>query len=243
MKALILNSGLGKRMGTITSKQPKCMIKIYDHETILSRQLQQLYECGINEIIITTGFFDKVIIDYCSSFNLPLEYTFVNNPIYDKTNYIYSIYLARSFLLDGIILLHGDLVFETSVLEDLLDKDSSCMTVSSAIPLPSKDFKVVIKNNFIEKIGVENFKNAIAAQPLYKLNGRDWGIWLNRIITYCENGQTSCYAEKAFNDISNECLIQAMDFKERLCSEVDTPDDLRSIKKVLATMKRINSKM
>lgn len=238
MKALILNSGLGKRMGIITSKQPKCMTVIDDHKTILSHQLLQLHKCGINEIVITTGYLDEVLIDYYNSLKLPLEYTFVKNPVYYKTNYIYSIYLARSFLLDDIILLHGDLVFETSVLEDLLKKDYSCMTVSSAIPLPSKDFKAVVKDNFIKKVGIEFFKNAIAAQPLYKLNKKDWEIWLNQIIAYCENGQTSCYAEKAFNDVSNKCLIRAMDFKERLCSEVDTQDDLEDIRKRLSDMKQ-----
>jgi choline kinase len=236
MKALILNSGIGKRMGALTSEHPKCMTEIDEHETILSRQLKQLQQCEITELVITTGLFDKVLIDYCYSLNLPLNYTFVNNPIYDRTNYIYSIYLARDYIYDDIVLLHGDLVFEINVLLDILKQNNSCMAVSSTIPLPPKDFKAVIKNGLIEKIGIEFFDNALAAQPLYKINKSDWKVWLDRIITYCESGQVSCYAENAFNEVSGKCLIYTMDFADRLCGEIDTPDDLEVIKERLKNL-------
>lgn len=50
MKALILNSGLGSRMGVLTSKQPKCMTEISGNESILSRQLNQIVDMGIEEV-------------------------------------------------------------------------------------------------------------------------------------------------------------------------------------------------
>lgn len=230
MKALILNSGIGKRMGLLTNKHPKCMVEIDGGETILSRQLKQLCKCGITEIVMTTGAFEKMLIDYCYSLDLPLVYTFVNNSIYEKTNYIYSIYIAREYLEDDIALLHGDLVFAIDVLQDVLNRNESCMAVSSAIPLPTKDFKAVIRNNLIEKIGVNFFDNALAAQPLYKINKPSWRIWLERIIIYCERGQVSCYAEDAFNEISHRCPVYTMDYTDRLCSEIDTPEDLAIIK-------------
>ncbi|NCB08078.1 MAG: phosphoenolpyruvate mutase, partial [Bacteroidia bacterium] len=92
MKALVLNSGLGHRMGVLTSEHPKCMTEISTHETILSRQLKLLSDAGVTKVVMTTGYFDDVLVNYCKSLNLPLYYTFINNPIYDKTNYIYSIY-------------------------------------------------------------------------------------------------------------------------------------------------------
>ena len=92
MKALILNSGLGTRMGVLTSEHPKCMTEVSVTETILSRQLKQIAAAGITEVVMTTGYFDDVLVTYCNSLDLPLHFTFVNNPIYDKTNYIYSIY-------------------------------------------------------------------------------------------------------------------------------------------------------
>ncbi len=82
MKALILNSGLGSRMGVLTSEQPKCLTEIKPGETILSRQLKQLAELGINEIIITTGYCEGVLMNYCRTLDLPVNIKFVNNPDY-----------------------------------------------------------------------------------------------------------------------------------------------------------------
>ena len=227
MKALILNSGIGKRMGILTNEHPKCMTEIAVNETILSRQLRQLVDTSVSEVILTTGLHDEVLINYCLSLGLPLRFTFVKNPLYDKTNYIYSIYCAREYLRDDdLLLMHGDLVFENNVLNMVLAAESSCMTVSSSIELPQKDFKAVIKDGCISKIGIEYFNEAVAAQPLYKLLKADWSQWLSKIEDFCETGQTQCYAENAMNEVSNHFRVVPIDVYDSLCAEIDTPEDL-----------------
>ena len=67
MKALILNSGMGSRMGVLTSEHPKCMTEISGRETILSRQLSQIADQGIEEVVMTTGRHDQVLTEYCKS--------------------------------------------------------------------------------------------------------------------------------------------------------------------------------
>lgn len=234
MKALILNSGLGSRMGVLTSENPKCMTEISATETILSRQLKLLVEVGITEVVMTTGYFDGVLVNYCKSLELPLKYTFVNNPLYADTNYIYSIYCAKDELQDdSVVLMHGDLVFEYSVLEDLLNSEKSCMKVSSTIALPEKDFKAVVKDGQVKAVGIEFFDSAMEAQALYKLNKEDWKIWLDKICEYCENDKRKCYAEVALNEITDECIIEAFDVKNRLCTEIDNPEDLAVVKSKL----------
>ena len=226
MKALILNSGMGSRMGVLTSEHPKCMTDVSATDTILSRQLKQIAKAGIKEVVMTTGLFDQVLVDYCHSLNLPLQFTFVKNPIYRETNYIYSIYCAKDVLDDDILLMHGDLVFEDSALDMALASKESCMTVSSTLPLPEKDFKAVIEDGRITKVGIEFFDSAMAAQPLYKLNREDWRVWLSEIIAFCESDQRKCYAENAFNRVSDKCRIYPVDVRDTLCSEIDNPDDL-----------------
>ena len=227
-------------MGVLSSEHPKCMTEISHRNTILSRQLRQIAEYGISEVVMTTGYFDQILIDYCNFLQLPLKISFVNNPVYDKTNYIYSIYCARDFLRnDDIVLMHGDLVFENLVFEKVLNNPDSCMTVSSTLPLPDKDFKAVIKEGKIEKVGVEFFDDAMAAQPLYKLNKVDWQVWLDTIEKYCESGDVKCYAEKAFNEVSDKCSIKPLDVKDMLCAEIDTPEDLAIITEQL---RRVNSR-
>ena len=226
MKALILNSGLGSRMGVLTSEHPKCMTEISAHETILSRQLKLIADAGIEEVVITTGYYDGVLINYCNSLELPLHFTFVKNPIYDQTNYIYSIYCAKDYLNDDIILMHGDLVFEGEVFDRVLASESSCMTVSSTLPLPEKDFKAQVKEGMVMKVGVDIFNEAMEAQALYKLNRDDWKVWLDKIIEFCENDNRKVYAENALNELNGAANIHALDVKNLLCSEIDNPEDL-----------------
>lgn len=230
MKALILNSGLGRRMGVLTSEHPKCMTEITFNDTILSRQLKLLAKAGIEQVVMTTGLFDNILVNYCKSLNLPLEFRFVKNPIYDRTNYIYSIYCAKDLLKDeDILLMHGDIVFEESALDDILSFDGSCMATSSTLELPEKDFKAVVEDGLVKKVGVEFFDNAREAQALYKLQKEDWNIWLDEIIRFVENDDVNCYAEKALNQVSDRMHITAYDLKDKLCAEIDTPEDLAVI--------------
>ena len=115
--AVVLAGGTGSRMGDITKSHPKCMTVIDGGETILSAQLRALADFGITDIVITTGPFADKLESYCRHLQtvLPLEFTFVLNPIYARTNYIYSIYMAREYLQDDIILLHGDLLFDKNL--------------------------------------------------------------------------------------------------------------------------------
>ena len=222
-------------MGVLTSEHPKCMTEIAPGETILSRQLRLLARCGIREAVITTGLFDSVLRDYCRSLELPLEISFVFNPDYAETNYIQSIRCAEPLLRgEDIVLMHGDLVFEQGVLGRVLASPVSCMTVSSTLPLPQKDFKAVVQDGRIMKVGIEFFDDALTAQPLYKLLRRDWLMWLDKICEFCDGGQRKCYAENAFNTISDECEVYAMDYKDKLCAEIDTPEDMEAVSRQLA---------
>ncbi|MBE6886654.1 MAG: hypothetical protein E7486_06875, partial [Ruminococcaceae bacterium] len=110
MKAVIYNSGLGSRMGALTEHNHKSMVRLDNGETIFTRQLRLLMECGVRDIIVTVGPMKEQLMEAASA---PIfsgcNFTFVENPIYQQTNYIYSLYLAREAVQgDDVILLHGD---------------------------------------------------------------------------------------------------------------------------------------
>ena len=233
MKALILNSGLGSRMGVLTSEHPKCMTEISATETILSRQLHLIADSGIKEVVITTGYYDTVLVNYCRSLDLDLNFMFVKNPAFRETNYIYSIYCAREYLDDDIILMHGDLVFEKEVFNSVVNSSVSCMTVSSTLPLPEKDFKAVVKDGRVLKVGVDLFENAMEAQALYMLKRANWKVWLEKICEFCESGNTKVYAENALNELNGAANIHILDVKNKLCSEIDNPEDLAVVSEKL----------
>ena len=234
MRALILNSGTGSRMKSLTADNPKCMTELITGQTIITRQIEQLESQGIREIIITTGPFAEMLKRHSHKSAHSASLLFVNNPDYLSTNYIYSIYLAKELVYDDIVLMHGDLVFTTDILQDIMCMSNSAAVISSTLPLPQKDFKAVITNGLISAVGIEFFTNAVAMQPLYKLNKDDWLIWLTAIEAFIAKGEKKCYAENAFNAVSQNCAVYPFDVKERLCAEIDTPDDLDNINTILA---------
>lgn len=225
MKALILNSGKGTRMGNLTRNHPKCLVELGDGTTILDRQLSILEKCGITDIIMTTGEYGEEIREACSN-HPELIFTFVENELYDSTNYIYSIYKSKDLLDDDIILLHGDLVFEEYAILRLINSEKSCVVVNTFQADPDKDFKATIENDRVVKIGVGLSDNAVASQPAYKLLETDMSVWAEGIVEYCDVGKRNCYAEDALNDLLDSIDVIPVDLHNILCMEVDNPDDL-----------------
>ncbi len=227
MKALILNSGIGKRMGELTKTKNKCMAELSQGITIIDWQLELLQREGMKEAVITTGPFSDALMEHVTKKHPGIHVTFRHNPSYDSTNYIYSIALAQDVLQgDDIILMHGDLVFEQSVLHDIMESKASVMAIDKSLPLPEKDFKAVVEDGKITKVGIEFFENAYAAQPLYKMLQVEWNLWLEEIMAYCGRGERSVYAEHALNDISSQINLEPFDVNARICMEVDNLEDL-----------------
>ncbi len=240
MKALILNSGIGSRLLPLTKDKPKCMTQLSENETLLSLQLKSLTLCGIKNVVITTGYEAENLMEYGNKLGkqLGISIKYVLNDLFDSTNYIYSIYLAERFLHDDLVLLHGDLTFDLTILQSILQVDGSRMVVSSTAALPKKDFKAQIAYGRITFIGVDVFENAMAAQPLYKLIDDDWEIWLKEIVKFCEEGNRSCYAENAFNTVSDSCKLLPYDIEDSLCMEIDNIADYEYAKQVLNLSKK-----
>ena len=228
MKGIILASGIGKRLRPLTYEIPKPLIKIIEDKTILEYQIDNLIGCGIRNIIITTGPFEDKIKMHVKEKYPKLDVTYVNNPKYETTNYIYSIWLTKGLIDDDIILLHGDLLFDKKLLEKLInEKCENCVLVNRNIKPPEKDFKAVIENNRVVKIGVEfSGENAFFSAPLYKFSKSDFLCWLDEVERFIKKEDIKRYAEDAFNKISDKIVLHPLYFDDELCMEIDTMEDL-----------------
>ena len=226
MKALILNSGIGKRLRPLTEDKPKALIVIED-KPLLGYQLDNLIECDIGDIIITTGPFEDKIRRYVREKYPNIRVSYVNNPKYDTTNYIYSMWLTKELINDDIILLHGDLLFDKKLLDKLINEKANCVLVNREIRAPEKDFKAVIENNRVVKIGVDFFGvNVFFSAPLYKFSKLDFLYWLDEIEKFIKKGDTKSYAEDVFNKISDKLILRPLYFGDEFCMEIDTEGDL-----------------
>ena len=232
MQAIILNSGVGSRLGSYTENKPKCMVELEFGETILSRQLRLLCEAGVKDIVITTGYLHEKLMAYVKSLPFDLNYTWVHSEAYLQTNYIVSLDKVED-VEEDVLLFHGDLVFSEEVLERLLECKESSVVVDSNMPLPEKDFKAKLKDGRIDKIGISYFgEDCVALQPFYHLKKHEWLLWKNEIRSFCESGKVKVYAEEAYNNQS-ELAIKPLDINGKMCGEIDNEQDLINMRKWL----------
>jgi histidinol-phosphate/aromatic aminotransferase/cobyric acid decarboxylase-like protein/choline kinase len=121
MQAIILAAGMGKRLKNLTQDVTKCMIKV-NNVTLIERMLGQLDDLNLSRIIIVVGYQRQKLIEFIATLNIKTPIVYVINDIYDKTNNIYSLYLAREYLLqEDTLLLESDLIFESKILNHLLE--------------------------------------------------------------------------------------------------------------------------
>ncbi|MCH5249289.1 MAG: aminotransferase class I/II-fold pyridoxal phosphate-dependent enzyme [Lachnospiraceae bacterium] len=121
MQAVILAAGMGKRLKDLTYDNTKCMVKV-NNVALIDRMLHQLENLHLSRIVIVVGYKGQKLIDYINTLNISTPILFINNPIYNKTNNIYSLMLAKDYLIkEDTILLESDLIFEDSVLKILMD--------------------------------------------------------------------------------------------------------------------------
>lgn len=226
MKALIFNSGIGKRMGALTQNTHKSLAILNDGETILERQIRILSECGIKEFVITTGPYEDKLKAVCAKYP-QLSFTFVHNDLYDKTNYIYSFYLTKEYLNDDFLTLHGDLVFNKRLVIDLLNnKETSVGLINKTLPKPEKDFKARVINGEVKEVSINIFDdNCYPFQPLYKLSKENILAWWKHVADFIEAGTNGCYAENALNEITDKVIIKAMQYDNYFIDEIDNPED------------------
>ena len=121
MQAVILAAGMGKRLGEYTKYNTKCMVEV-NGVTLIDRLLTQLSKYTLERVVIVVGYEGQKLMDYIGDRygNLKIEY--VNNPVYNKTNNIYSLYLAKDRLLeDDTLLIESDLIFEDRIFSLIMD--------------------------------------------------------------------------------------------------------------------------
>lgn len=226
MKAVIFNSGLGNRMGEFTQSNHKSMARLKNGETIFHRQIRLLSAAGIREFIVTTGPFEDQMIGEIVDFP-ELDFTFVRNDIYYKTNYIYSMYLAREHMNDDLVFLHGDLVFSEKLVRDVLTCTEPCTgTVNFKKALPEKDFKARVRDGKILEVSIHIFdEDCFAFQPFYKMDKATAAAWIAKVEEFIEKGECKCYAENALNEIFPQLNIRAFDYNGYYIDEIDNLAD------------------
>ena len=121
MQAIILAAGMGKRLKDLTQNNTKCMVKV-NGVTLIDRMLHQIEKADLSRIIIVVGYEGQKLIDYIDTLDIKTPITYIDNPIYYKTNNIYSLALAKDWLCkEDTLLFESEIIFEDSILQSLID--------------------------------------------------------------------------------------------------------------------------
>lgn len=176
MQAIILAAGMGKRLKDLTQDNTKCMVQV-NGVTLIDRMLHQLEKRKLSKIVIVVGYKAQLLIDYINTLAIKTPIVYVTNEIYDKTNNIYSLALAKEYLCqEDTLLFESDLIFEDSLIDVLLDDeretlalvdkyqswmDGTCVKLSSADDIeafvPGAKFKFNEINDYYKTVNIYKF--------------------------------------------------------------------------------------
>ena len=121
MQAIILAAGMGKRLGEYTKNNTKCMVPV-NGVPLIDRVLNQLSSLKLSRVVIVVGYEGQKLIDYIGNEYNGLKIEYIFNSIYDKTNNIYSLALAKDKMQeDDTLLLESDLIFDDRLFSLVVD--------------------------------------------------------------------------------------------------------------------------
>ena len=183
MQSIILAAGMGSRLGALTAENTKCMVKV-NEVTLIERLLSQLEDLKLSRIVIVTGYKGKKLQDYIKTLGIKTEIVFVDNPIYDKTNNIYSLYLARNYLLsEDTMLFESDIIFDDKIIKSLYTDKRETLAVVAQYEswmdgtvvrlsdddeildvIPGKDFDYSQKEHYFKTVNVYKFSKTYSTQ-------------------------------------------------------------------------------
>lgn len=176
MQAVILAAGMGKRLKELTHDNTKCMVKV-NGVSLIDRMLHQIDARHMSRVVIVVGYEGQKLIDYIETLDIKTPIVFIDNPIYDKTNNIYSLSLASDWLCkEDTILFESDLIFEDSVLDALIDDqrdtlalvdkyeswmDGTCVKLSEDDTIeafvPGSKFKYEERDQYYKTVNIYKF--------------------------------------------------------------------------------------
>lgn len=242
MQALILAAGTGSRLRPYTLTVPKCMVPV-DGVPMIERAVDALIEAGIKRLGIGLGYKAEVLKDFIAKTfdskrlnGMTIEY--IENPVYDKTNNIYSLYLAKDFFSrDDTILLESDLVYDKKIIKDLASAKESNLAVVSHFQswMDGTVTELDSDNNILDFIGKKNqspedVERYYKTVNIYKFS-KDFinHYYLPFLETYMNVYGKNEYYETCLKILSlfSPTLLKGFKISPDVWYEVDNPEDLK----------------
>ncbi|MDY6063073.1 MAG: aminotransferase class I/II-fold pyridoxal phosphate-dependent enzyme [Erysipelotrichaceae bacterium] len=236
MQGLVLAAGMGSRLKRLTKNQTKGMVEV-NGVSLMERMLRQFIKCGLKRIIVVIGYEGKKLQNYINGLNLGVEIVYINNEIYDKTNNIYSLYLAKDEMIkNDTILVESDLIFDDEILKGIIDDDRSnlalvdkyeawmdgtCLEIDDNDHItkfiPGSEFDFNNTDNYYKTVNIYKFSKEFSKNCYFPF-----------MEAYISSTGVNQYYERVFKSIIelNDSLIYARRIQSGKWYEIDDEQDL-----------------
>jgi choline kinase len=240
MKAIILSAGQGSRLGNLTHDRPKCLIE-FNGRSLLDRQLDTLNACGIDEVVVVTGFRDDQIeASLARRIGGPRVKT-VFNPFYKVADNLGSLFVAREELAGDVLVWNGDTLVSEDLMADVVanaGRDGICVTIDRKPGYDDDDMKVIAdEDGRLRAIG-KRIKDGVNAESIGLLAFRGDGSArfrgaIERAMRTTEG--TTIWYLRVIHHLAQNGDVWTLDIAGGEWGEVDFPEDLASAETLTAS--------
>jgi choline kinase len=227
--ALLLAAGTGSRLLPLTQESPKCLTLVSEI-SILERLVENLTIQGFKKLVVVTGHLSSSIENFLGTKYNDMIIEYVHSPFYKTTNNIYSLWMVRKIMTEPFVLLESDLVFDPSLLNDMMYPDRLAVAgiedwMNGTTVTIDSDLKVMgFKNNTTPIQNDIKYKTV----NIYSFSTESWGKISQRLDEHIKEGKVKGYYETVFAELVDEGFLslQAVSFDREAWYEIDTIGDL-----------------
>ena len=184
---------------------------------------------GITRLVVVTGYLDHCIQEFLEQNAADMQLDYVFNPVFNTTNNIYSLWLARKVIEEPFVLVESDLVFEESMLAPMLMPDK--IAVSNILPWMNG---TVVELNADKSVKAFHVSHNVDDARQYKtvnissFSLQSWHKVVERLDSYIEDGRVNEYYETVFAAMvaDGSLELDAVFFDENKWYEIDCMKDL-----------------
>ncbi|MBI9103841.1 MAG: phosphocholine cytidylyltransferase family protein [Spirochaetales bacterium] len=233
--AVLLAAGTGSRLYPLTKKEPKCLTMV-NGRPILERLISNLNAHGFKRLIVVTGHLENCIRNFLGNQSAGIKIEYVFSPKYKTTNNIYSLWMARKKIKESFLLIESDLVFDNTLLSDMLYPDRIAAALlqpwmnGTCVTVNKKNMVNAFLSDTTELLGVNKYKTV----NIYTLSLKSWVKILKILNKYISAGKVNDYYEKVFADmvIDGNLDFEKVSFDHKPWYEIDNQKDLAQAEKL-----------
>ncbi|MFO7949439.1 MAG: phosphocholine cytidylyltransferase family protein [Candidatus Fermentibacteraceae bacterium] len=233
--AVILAAGRGARLEELSHNMPKPLVEV-GGRSILSNLVESLIDNGFGKIVLVVGYRSELIIDHLQEYAGAAELVFVENPDFDITNNIYSLWLAREHLDRGFCLFEADVFFQSGLIGRMMHHPAENVMVVDGYT-PRMDGTVVSLDGHGRVAAVHlkrsqgedfDYSGKFKTVNFYRIGAGFYADYFrDDLDSYIEDGEVSYYYEAIIRDgIDAGHSFAALRTGDLSWWEIDTKEDL-----------------